>query len=176
MAALTVWLLTIASVAGAKANYNFVPISGVNAQTFVYRMDNGGVSQTVAANGISIVVESPVYHPELEDRENFPGMETYVSFFGIEGSRQYNGGICFYVDTNRDCVFALQIVNSGDPELSNIVLLMIMEVLGLNENEATTLIQTQNPVAETWCQKTGRKIILITDQQNEKITFLASNN
>ena len=169
-------LLALGSVASAQANYNFVRVSDLGAQAFVDRMGYGNVYQTLKQNGVLVAFTAPARHAELDDPQNFPGLSVYRTVFGIKDNPTPNGQICFYVDP-EGCVFAVQVINEGDPQLSGMVLVMTMEALGLNEQEAAPLFQTQAVVAETWCANAGRKILRrVVDQQGNNVIMIGATN
>ena len=169
-------LMALASVASAQPNYNFVRVSDLGAQEFVDRMGYGNIYQNLKQNGTVVAFTAPAHHPELEDPQNFPGLNVYRSLFGIQGTQAPNGQLRFYVDPEGH-VFVVQIINEGNPQLSGMVLLMTMEAIGLNDQEAAPLLQTQAAAAETWCAVAGRKIIrLVTDQEGNNVFFFGASN
>ena len=176
MAALAICLMMFSSVVSAQTNYNFVRVSDLGAQPFVDRMGYGNIYQTMKQNGTVVAFTAPAHHAELDDPQNFPGLSVYRSLFGIQGTQAPNGQLRFYVDS-EGYVFVVQVINEGDPQLSGMVLLMTMEALGLNDQEAAPLLQTQAPTAETYCANAGRKILrLVTDQQGNNVMLFGASN
>ena len=87
-----------------------------------------------------------------------------------------NGQLRFYVDP-EGYVFVVQVINEGEPQLSGMVLLMTMEAIGLNDQEAAPLLQTQGSTAETYCANAGRKILrLVADQQGNNVLLFGASN
>ena len=171
-----IFLLMFASVAAAQTNYNFMRVSDLGAQAFVDRMGYGNIYQTMKQNGTVMAFTAPSRQEGLDDPQNFPGLSVYRSLFGIQGTQAPNGQIRFYVDP-EGYVFVLQVINEGDPQLSGMVLLMTMEALGLNDQEAAPLIQTPTPNAETYCANAGRKILrLVTDQGGNNVMLFGASN
>ncbi len=169
-------LMALASVASAQPNYNFVRVSDLGAQAFVDRMGYGNIYQNLKQNGTVVAFTAPAHHPELEDPQNFPGLNVYRSLFGIQGTQAPNGQLRFYVDS-EGYVFVVQVISEGEPRLSGMVLLMTMEAIGLNDQEAAPLLQTQTAGAETYCSAAGRKIIrLVTDQQGNNVFLFGASN
>lgn len=176
LTALAICLMSIASVAGAQANYNFVAVSDLCPQGFVDAMGNGSIYQNLRQQGTTVAFTAPSHHPELNDPQNFPGLEVYRSLFGIQGNESPNGEIHFYVAPDNS-VFVVRVVNTGDPQLAGAVLCMAMEALGTNQQEMQTLLSTQSVTADTWCQNAGRKIIrVIADQMGNNIMFFGASN
>ena len=171
-----IFLLALGSVANAQPNYNFVRVSDLGTEAFVDRMGYGSIYQNLKQNGTVVAFTAPARHADLDDPQNFPGLSVYRSLFGIQGAQAPNGQLRFYVDP-EGYVFVVQIINDGDPQLSGIVLLMTMEALGLNEQEAMPLLQTQAPSAETYCANAGRKILrLVTDQEGNVVFLFGASN
>lgn len=171
-----IFLLMFASVAAAQANYNFMRVSDLGAQAFVDRMGYGNIYQTMKQNGTVVAFTAPSRQEGLDDPQNFPGLSVYRSLFGIQGTQAPNGQIRFYVDL-EGYVFVLQVINEGEPQLSGMVLLMTMEALGLNDQEAAPLIQTPTSNAETYCANAGRKILrLVTDQAGNNVMLFGASN
>ena len=169
-------LLMFGSVVSAQTNYNFMRVSDLGAQAFVDRMGYGNIYQTMKQNGMLVAFTAPDRHTELDDPQNFPTMSVYRSLFGIQGSHAPNGQIRFYVDP-EGYVFLVQVINEGDPQLSYMVLLMTMEAIGLNDQEAAPLLQTQGVNAETYCANAGRKILRhVVDQQGNNVMLAGASN
>ena len=176
LTALAVCLLAIGSVAGAQANYNFVAVSDLCPQGFVDAMGNGSVYQNLRQQGTTVAFTAPSRHAELDDPQNLGGLEAYRSLFGIQGNEAPNGEIHFFVAPDNS-VAAVRIVNTGDPQLAGMVLVMAMEALGLNQQEMQTLLNTPSQVAETYCQSAGRKILrTVLDQQGNVVMFFGASN
>ncbi len=177
MATLVICLLIFgATVNAQQPNYNFMRVSDLGAQAFVDRMGYGNIYQNLKQNGTVVAFTAPARHEDLDDPQNFPGLSVYRSLFGIQGTHAPNGQLRFYVDP-ENCVYVVQIINEGDPQLSGMVLLMTMEALGLNDQEAAPLLQTQGAAAETYCANAGRKIIrLVTDQQGNNVMLFGATN
>lgn len=174
LTALTVCLLAIGSVAGAQPN--FVAVSDLCPQGFVDAMGNGSVYQNLRQQGTTVAFTAPARHAELDDPQNLGGLEAYRSLFGIQGTEAPNGELHFFVAADNS-VYALKIVNTGNPQLSGMVLVMAMEALGLNQQEMQTLFNAQLQVAETYCQNAGRKIIrTVLDQQGNVVMFFGATN
>ena len=168
--------LLMFSAASAQTNYNFVRVADVGTQAFVDRMGYGNIYQNLKQNGTVVAFTAPARHEELDDTQNFPGLSVYRSLFGIQGTQAPNGQIRFYTDP-EGAIFIIQVINEGDPQLSGAVLLMILESIGLNDQEAAPLFQTPTPTAETYCAAAGRKIIrLVTDQEGNNVMFFAASN
>ena len=173
---MTIYLLMFGSVASAETNYNFVPVSDLGTQAFVDRMGNGSVYQAMTQKGTLVAFTAPARHAELDDNENFPGMSVYRSLFGIKDTQTPNGEIRFYTDSDGK-IFIIQFINSGEPQLSGVVLLMAMEAIGLTDQEALPLLQTPSATAETFCANAGRKILrLIADQQGNTVFLFGASN
>ena len=169
-------LLSLSAAASAQANYNFMRVSDLGAQAFVDRMGYGNIYQTLKQQGTVVAFTAPAHHPELEDPQKFQGLTVYASVFGIQGSQTPNGQLVFYVD-GEGCVFAVRVINEGNPQLSYVVLLMTMEAIGLNDQEATPLLQTQAADAETFCSAANRKILrAIADQQGNNVVLIGLSN
>ena len=174
--ATAICLLMFSSVANAQANYNFVRVSDLGAQAFVDRMGYGNIYQTLKQNGTVVAFTAPSRQADLDDPQNFPGLNVYRSLFGIQGSQAPNGQLRFYVDP-EGYVFVVQVINEGEPQLSGMVLLMTMEAIGLNDQEAAPLLQTQGSTAETYCANAGRKILrLVADQQGNNVLLFGASN
>ena len=177
---LAICLMSVASVAGAQQqpNYNFVQVTDYGAQGFVEKMTACRTYQQLKQNGNLVAFVSPVRRQDLDDPQNFPNMSVYKSDFGIKGAPNSDGQIRFYVSPD-DHVFIVQVINenANNPQVSQAVLLMTLETLGLSDPEGNTLLQTPTPVAETWCQSAGRKIIrVVTDQMGNNILFFGASN
>lgn len=171
---LTICLLTVASVAGAQPN--FVAVSDLCPQGFVDAMGNGTVYQNLRQQGTTVAFTAPSRHAELDDPQNLGGLEAYRSLFGIQGTEAPNGEIHFFVASDNS-VAAVRIVNTGNPQLAGMVLVMAMEAIGLNQQEMATLVQTPSQTAETYCQSAGRKIIrVVLDQQGNVVMFFGASN
>ena len=173
-----IFLLTLSAAAGAQSqpNYNFVRVSDLGARAFVDRMGYGNIYQTLKQQGTVVAFTAPSRQEELDDPQNFPGLSVHRSLFGIQGTPAPNGQLRFYVDP-EGYVFVVQVINEGDPQLSGMVLLMTMEALGLNDQEAAPLLQTQGAAAETFCAAAGRKILrLVTDQQGNNVFLFGASN
>ena len=176
LTALAICLLTFASVAGAQPNYNFVAVSDLCPQTFVDAMGNSSVYQTLRQQGTTVAFTAPSRHAELDDPQNLSGLEAYRSLFGIQGTEAPNGEIHFFVAPDNS-VYAVKLVNTGDPQLAGMVLVMAMEAIGLNQQEMQTLFNVQMQTAETFCQNAGRKIIrTVLDQQGNVVMFFGASN
>ncbi|MBR1647251.1 MAG: hypothetical protein IJ685_10815 [Selenomonadaceae bacterium] len=177
---LAICLMSFASVAGAQQqpNYNFVQVTDYGAQLFVEKMTACRTYQQLKQSGNLVAFVSPVRRQDLDDTQNFPGMSVYKSDFGIKGAPNSDGQIRFYVSPDG-YVFIVQVINenANNPQVSQAVLLMTLETLGLSDPEGNTLLQTPTPVAETWCQSAGRKIIrVVTDQTGNNILFFGASN
>ena len=171
-----IFLLALGSVASAQTNYNFVRVSDLGAQAFIDRMGYGNIYQNLKQNGTVVAFTAPARHADLDDPQNFPGLSVYRSLFGIQGTQTPNGQLRFYVD-NEGIVYVVQIISEGDPQLSGMVLLMTMEAIGLNDQEAAPLLQTPTPVADTYCANAGRKIVrLVTDQEGNVVFLFGASN
>ena len=171
-----IFLLTLCSSASAQQDYNFMHVSDLGAQAFVDKMGNGNIYQTMKQNGNVVAFTAPNHHPELEDPEKFSGLNVFVSVFGIQGSQTPNGQLVFYVDPEGH-VFAVRVINEGNPQLSYVVLLMTMEAIGLNDQEAAPLLQTQAQTAETFCAAANRKILrTVADQQGNNVVLIGLAN
>ena len=171
---LAICLMTVASVAGAQPN--FVAVSDLCPQGFVDAMGNGTVYQNLRQQGTTVAFTAPSRHAELDDPQNLGGLEAYRSLFGIQGTEAPNGEIHFFVASDNS-VAAVRIVNTGNPQLAGMVLVMVMEALGLNQQEMATLVQTPSQTAETYCQSAGRKIIrVVLDQQGNVVMFFGASN
>ena len=171
-----IFLLTLCSSVSAQTNYNFVRVSDLGAQAFIDRMGYGNIYQNLKQNGTLVAFTAPARHSELDDPQNFPGLSVYRSVFGIKDSQTPNGQLRFYVDS-EGCVFVVQVINEGNPQLSGMVLLMTMEAIGLNDQEAAPLLQTQAPGAETFCANADRKILrLVTDQEGNNVFLFGASN
>ena len=169
-------LLMLGSVASAQTDYNFVRVTDLGTQAFVDKMGYGNIYQTMKQNGTVVAFTAPAEHTELNDPQNFPGLNVHRSLFGIQGTQTPNGQLRFYVDPEGS-IFIVQVINEGDPQLSGMVLLMAMEAIGLNDQEAAPLLQTQGATAETYCANAGRKILrLITDQQGNSVMLFGASN
>ena len=180
LTALAVCLMAIGSVAGAQQqpNYNFVPVTDYGAQGFVEQMTACRTYQQLKQGGNLVAFVSPVRRQDLDDPQNFPNMSVYKSDFGIKGAPNSDGQIRFYVSPDNQ-VFIVQVINENmnNPQVSQAVLLMTLETLGLSDPEGNTLLQTPAPVAETWCQNAGRKIIrVVTDQTGNNVLFFGASN
>ena len=176
LTALAICLLTFASVAGAQPNYNFVAVSDLCPQTFVDAMGNSSVYQTLRQQGTTVAFTAPSRHAELDDPQNLSGLEAYRSLFGIQGTEAPNGEIHFFVAPDNS-VYAVKLVNTGNPQLAGMVLVMAMEAIGLNQQEMQTLLNTPSQVAETYCQSAGRKILrTVLDQQGNVVMFFGASN
>ena len=173
LTALAICMLTFASVAGAEPN--FVRVSDLQPQAFVDAMGNGTFYQNMLQQGIRVAFTAPSHHPELNDPQNAPGMEVYRSLFGIQGTETPNGEIHFFVDS-EGCVAVVRFINKGNPQLSSAVFVMVMEAVGLNEQEMQALFSQQAPINETWCQNAGRKILRGSDQNNSVFTLIGASN
>ena len=172
-----IFLLTLSAAASAQpqANYNFVRVSDLSAQAFVDRMGYGNIYQTLKQQGTVVAFTAPSRQEGLDDPQNFPGLSVYRSLFGIQGTQAPNGQIRFYVDA-EGYIFVAQIINEGDPQLAGMVFLMMLEAVGLNNQEAAPLLQTQGATAETFCAAAGRKILrLVTDQQGNNLFLFGAS-
>ena len=76
-------------------------------------------------------------------------MNVWGTVFGADGDPLPDGEIRFFVDQNER-VFVVQFLGMGNAEISGMVLLMVMEALGLNEQEVDTLINKISPTAEVF--------------------------
>ena len=174
LTALAVCLMAIGSVAGAQPN--FVAVSDLCPQGFVDAMGNGTVYQTLRQQGTTVAFTAPSRHAELDDPQNLSGLEAYRSLFGIQGTETPNGEIHFFVAPDNS-IYAVRLVNTGDPQLAGMVLVMAMEALGLNQQEMQTLFNAQLQTAETYCQSAGRKILrTVLDQQGNVVMFFGASN
>ena len=171
-----IFLLMFGAANAQQPNYNFIPVTDLQAQAFVDKMGYGNIYQNLKQSGTVVAFTAPARHADLDDKENFPGMSVYRSLFGIQGTQAPNGQIRFYTDDNG-AVYIVQIINDGDAQLSGTVLVMAMEAIGLNDQEVVPLFQTQGAVAETYCAAAGRKIIrLVTDQQGNNVMLFGASN
>ena len=171
-----IFLLALGSVANAQPNYNFVRVSDLGTEAFVDRMGYGSIYQNLKQNGTVVAFTAPARHADLDDPQNFPGLSVYRSLFGIQGAQVPNGQLRFYVDPEGH-VFVVQIINEGNPQLSGMVLLMTMEAIGLNDQEAAPLLQTQAQTAETFCAAANRKILrAVADQQGNNVVLIGLAN
>ena len=169
-------LLALSSMASAQPNYNFMRVSDLGAQAFVDKMGYGNVYQMMKQNGNVVAFTAPSRQTGLDDPQNFPGLSVYRTLFGIQGTNKPNGQIHFYVD-GEGYVFVVRVINEGDPQLSGAVLLMTMEAIGLNDQEAAPLFQTQGVAAETFCAAANRKILrLVADQQGNNVLLFGATN
>ena len=171
-----IFLLSLTSAVSAQSNYNFVRVSDLNPQEFVDRMGYGNIYQTLKQNGTIVAFTTPAHHPELDDPQNLPHLSVYRALFGIQGTQTPNAQLRFFVDA-EGYVWVVQVINEGDPQLTGMVLLMAMEALGLNDQEAAPLLQTQSANAETFCAVAGRKILRrVVDQQGNEILLFGALN
>lgn len=169
-------LSVLTSTVAAETNYNFVRVSDLGAQEFIDRMGYGNIYQNLKQNGTIVAFTAPSRQADLDDQQNFPGLSVYRSLFGIQGTQAPNGQLRFYVDP-EGCVYVVQVINEGDPQLAGMVFLMTMEAIGLNEQEATPLLQTRAAGAETYCANAGRKILrLVTDQEGNNVFLFGASN
>ena len=158
------------------ADVNLVQVSDFNPKEFIDRMGNGAVYQTLRTRGTVIAFTQLKSRPQFYDAENFPGMNVWGTVFGAEGDPLPDGEIRFFVNEDER-VFVVQFLGMGNPENSGMVLLMVMEALGLNEQEVDTLINKISPTAEVFCRNTRRRIIRqISDREGKIITFFGAAN
>ena len=178
LTALAICLMAIGSVAGAQQPYNFVRVSDLGAQAFVEKMTACRTYRQLKQSGNLVAFVSPVRRQDLDDHENLDGLSVYKSDFGIKGAPNSDGQIRFYVDP-EGYVFVIQVINENNtnPQLSYAVLIMTLETLGLSDPEGNILLQTPSPVAETYCQNAGRKIIRrVADQAGNNIYLFGASN
>ena len=173
--ALTI-LLALTCTAQAAENINLVQVSDFTPKEFIDRMGNGVVYQTLRKRGKVVAFTQLKSRPQFYDAENFPGMNVWGTVFGADGDPLPDGEIRFFVDQNER-VFVVQFLGMGNAEISGMVLLMVMEALGLNEQEVDTLINKISPTAEVFCKNTQRRIIRqISDSEGKIITFFGATN
>ena len=171
-----IFFLSLTSAVSAQSDYNFVRVSDLNAQEFVDTMKHGNIYKTLKQNETTVAFTTPAHHPELDDTQNLPDLSVYRALFGIQGTQTPNGQLLFYVDA-EGYVWVVQVINQGDAQLSGVVLLMAMEAIGLNDQEAAPLLQAQTPNAETFCSVAGRKILrVVADRQGNKIMLFGASN
>ena len=157
------------------ADYNFVRVSDYGASAFVERMVQSNMYKQMVANGALVAFVSPVHRPNQHD-QGFEGLSVYASAFGIKDSPNPEGEIVFYVD-QQGYVMAMRAVGTGNPQITAPVLIMLLEALGVNEQERNTLLRTQSPTADVWCTGTNRRLIrVVTDNVGNNIVFFAASN
>ena len=168
-------MLTMTFSATCFAEYNFVRVSDYGASAFVERMVQSNMYKQMVANGALVAFVSPVYRPNQHD-QGFEGLSVYASAFGIKGSSNPDGEIVFYVD-QQGYIMAMRAIGTGNPQITAPVLIMLLEALGVNEQEGNTLLRTQSPTAEVWCTVTNRRLIrIVTDNMGNNIVFFAASN
>lgn len=171
-------LFALTCSADAADNVNLVRVSDFNPKEFIDRMGTGVVYQTFRQSGKLVAFTQLKNRPQFYDAENFPGMNVVGTVFGVEGDPLPDGEVRFFVDTEGN-VFVVQFISSdiGNAKTSGMVLLMVMEALGLNENEVDALINRQSPTTEVFCANTKRRIIRqISDREGRVITFFGATN
>ena len=171
-------LLTLSSVASAapSTDVNLVRVSDLNPQAFINRMGYGVIYESLRKEGTLVAFMNLKPRPEFSDSQNFPGMNVWGTVFGEEGAPLPDGEVRFFVDPDG-YVFVVQFISVGDEKISGMVLLMMMEALGLNEREVSTLLNTFVPTAEVWCANTGRRIIRqVVDTEGKNVLFFGAAN
>lgn len=169
-------LLFLNCSANAADNINLVRVSDFNPKEFIDRMGTGVVYQTLRQRGTVVAFTQLKSRPQFYDAENFPGMNVWGTVFGADGDPLPDGEIRFFVDDGGN-VFVVQFLGMGNAEISGMVLLMVMEALGLNEQEVSILINKLSPTAEVFCANTRRRIIRqISDREGKVITFFGAAN
>ena len=169
-------LLFLNCSAHAADNINLVRVSDFNPKEFIDRMGTGVVYQTLRERGTVVAFTQLKSRPQFYDAENFPGMNVWGTVFGADGDPLPDGEIRFFVDDGGN-VFVVQVLGMGNNEISGMVLLMVMEALGLNEQEVSILINKLSPTAEVFCANTRRRIIRqISDNEGKIITFFGATN
>lgn len=139
-------------------------------------MGNGTIYQTLRNRGTVVAFTQLKSRPQFYDAENFPGMNVVGTVFGADGDPLPDGEIRFFVNEDNR-VFVVQFIGTGNTEVSGMVLLMVMEALGLNEQEVDTLINKMSPTAEVFCKNTKRRIIRqISDREGKILTFFGATN
>ena len=167
-------LLLLTCTAHAAENINLVQVSDFTPKEFIDRMGGGVVYQTFRQRGTVIAFTQLKSRPQFYDAENFPGMNVWGTVFGADGDPLPDGEIRFFVNEDER-VFVVQFLGMGNPENSGMVLLMVMEALGLNEQEVATLINKVSPTAEVFCKNTHRRIIRqVSDREGKVITFFGA--
>lgn len=170
----TIFLLTFGSVAAAQ--HRLVRVCDMGVQAFVDKMNGGNFHQSLKRNGLTIELTAPIARPELDDAQSFRGLTVRSSDFRVQGAQAPNGQLRFYVNS-EGYVCVTQFINEGDPKLSSAVFFMMLEALGLTEQEAASLFQAQGAVAETWCTGSGRKIIrILADKEGNSVFLLGASD
>ena len=158
------------------ADLKLVRVSDFTPKEFIDRMGGGVVYQTLRNQGKLVAFTALKNRPQFYDTDNFPGMTVVGTLFGLDGDPLPDGEVRFFVDPDGR-VFIVQFVGAGNEEISGMVLLMVMEALGLNEREVSTLINTFSPTAEIFCANTRRRIIRqISDNDGKVLTFFGATN
>lgn len=169
-------LLLLTCTAQAAGNLNLVQVSDFHPKEFIDRMGNGTIYQTLRNRGTVVAFTQLKSRPQFYDAENFPGMNVVGTVFGADGDPLPDGEIRFFVNEDNR-VFVVQFIGTGNTEVSGMVLLMVMEALGLNEQEVDTLINKMSPTAEVFCKNTKRRIIRqISDREGKILTFFGATN
>lgn len=171
-------MFVLTCTVNAAENVNLVRVSDFAPKEFIDRMGTGVVYQTLRQSGKLVAFTQLKERRQFYDPENFPGMSVVGTVFGGESDPVPDGEVRFFVDRDG-MVFVVQFISSdlGDTKTSGMVLLMVMEALGLNENEVDALINRQSPTAEVFCANTQRRIIRqISDSKGRVITFFGATN
>lgn len=161
----TLIVLALNSVAAAQS-YRFLSMTDLGAWAFVDKMV---IDIYEPLNGnVPVVFSEPTRRPQLTVPQNFPRMSVWASNFSLSG--ETCGEIRFYV-SSKGHVFAVQIFDTNNPQVSTAVLVKALQIVGLSGREIDIILRKRT--AEVWCSMLNCRIVKKIFQPKSILLFAA---